>query len=53
MVFDKPEESCNLESFKRCQFVTKLVPHLKDKDECVGRCIVNTISINFSHKNLP
>jgi len=35
VVYDKPEESCNLESFKQCQFVTKLVPHLKDKDECV------------------
>ena len=36
VVYDKPEESCNLESFKNCQFVTKLVPHLKNKDECVG-----------------
>ena len=36
VVYDKPEESCNLESFKNCQFVTKLVPHLKDKDQCVG-----------------
>jgi len=35
VVYDKPEESCNLESFKSCQFVTKLVPHLKDKDQCV------------------
>jgi len=35
VVYDKPEESCNLEPFKRCQFVTKLVPHLKDKDQCV------------------
>jgi len=35
VVYDKPEESCNLESFKRCEFVTKLVPHLKDKEECV------------------
>ena len=36
VVYDKPEETCNLESFKTCQFVTKLVPHLKDKDQCVG-----------------
>lgn len=35
VVYDKPEETCNLESFKTCQFVTKLVPHLKDKDQCV------------------
>jgi len=35
VVYDKPDETCNLESFKTCQFVTKLVPHLKDRDECV------------------
>ena len=37
VVYDKPDETCNLESFKTCQFVTKLVPHLKDRDECVGK----------------
>ena len=36
VVYDKPEETCNLESFKTCQFVTKLVPNLKDREECVG-----------------
>ena len=35
-VYDRPEETCNLQSFRSCQPVTKLVPHLKDKDECVG-----------------
>jgi len=35
VVYDKPEETCNLESFKTCQFVTKLVPHLKGKEKCV------------------
>ena len=37
VVYDKPEETCNLESFKSCQPVTRLVPHLKDKDKCVGK----------------
>jgi len=35
VVYDKPEESCNLEAFRSCQFVTKLVPHLKDTDKCI------------------
>eukprot|EP00092_Neocalanus_flemingeri_P003368 GFUD01003606.1.p1 GENE.GFUD01003606.1~~GFUD01003606.1.p1 ORF type:complete len:393 (+),score=117.05 GFUD01003606.1:114-1181(+) len=35
VVYDKPEESCNLEAYKSCQFVTKLVPHLKDHDKCI------------------
>ena len=37
VVYDKPEETCNLESFKSCQPVTRLVPHLKDKDKCGGK----------------
>ena len=36
-VYDKPEETCNLESVKTCDFVTKLVPHLRGKEKCVGR----------------
>jgi len=30
-----PEETCNLEPQRQCKHVTKLVPHLSPKEECV------------------
>merc|ERR1711963_1151002 len=35
VVQEVPEETCNLEPQKSCKFVTKLVPFLKPKEECV------------------
>jgi len=34
VVFDKPEEVCNLSPKKSCKFVTKLVPQLKEVETC-------------------
>merc|ERR1712029_1134591 len=35
VVTEVPEESCNLEPRKECKHVTKLLPSLKPRDECV------------------
>ena len=34
IVFDKPEEVCNLSPKKSCKLVTRLVPQLKDVETC-------------------
>ena len=34
-IFQVPEETCNLEPQKSCKHVTKLVPLLKPREECV------------------
>ena len=33
---DVPQEVCDLNPVKTCRFATKLVPHLKEKEKCVG-----------------
>jgi len=35
VITEKPTEECHLEPRKHCRFVTKLVPHLKPKENCV------------------
>ena len=35
VVVEVPEETCNLEPQKECKHVTKLVPHLKSKENCI------------------
>jgi len=35
VVSERPEETCNLEPQKECKHVTKLVPHLQPREECV------------------
>ena len=34
-IYDKPEEVCKLDPRETCKFVTKLVPQLKEVDECI------------------
>ena len=38
-IFQVPEETCDLNPQKSCNFVTKLVPKLKPDEECVDTTI--------------
>jgi len=35
VVYDKPEETCDLEPVRNCRPITKLVPRLKAREECI------------------
>ncbi len=35
MIVSKPKEECDMEPHETCRFITKMVPHLRSREECV------------------
>ena len=35
VIVSKPKEECDMEPHQTCRFITKLVPHLRAREECV------------------
>ena len=35
VIVSKPKEECDMEPHQTCRFITKMVPHLRSREECV------------------
>ena len=35
VIVSKPKEECDMEPHETCRFITKMVPHLRSREECV------------------